>query len=114
SKLGSWIVAARMQHRTALRIADRTGHRVRGLDLILRQAVTTVLSAARQGRELEVAFRRILDDAVVDTVQAIALVEDGIVDDRILARWDDRRRRSIDVGVQPDACGVEPHLVPRR
>ena len=32
---------------------------------------------------------------------------------RVLARRNHRRRRAIDVGVQPYARGVEPHLVPR-
>ena len=44
----------------------------------------------------------------------ITPVKDGVVNHRILARRNHRRRRAIDVGVQPHPRGVEPHLVPRR
>src|SRR5206468_1149064 len=59
-------------------------------------------------------LRGVLDDAVLHTVHGIASLEDRVVDHRILARGNHRRRRAVDVGVQPHPRGIEPHLVPRR
>src|SRR6185437_3086967 len=42
------------------------------------------------------------------------LVQDRLVDHRILARGNYGRRRAIDVSVQPDPRGIEPHLIPGR
>ena len=44
----------------------------------------------------------------------VARVQHGVVDHRVLARRNHRRRLAVDVDVQPHARRIEPHLVPRR
>ena len=91
AKLGAGRVAGK--HLLTARRLRRAHERSRGLNLPGRQAFPAV-RPFRHASDLriEMAARRIADEAVLDAIQRVARVEHGAVDHRVLFARDERRR----------------------
>src|SRR5439155_6818295 len=90
------------------------GHRLRRLNLSLRQTIRAIAAFAGEPRIVELAQAGILDDAILHTIQRIASIEHGLMNHWIFAGWNNAIRIFIDDEVQRRPLSMHAHLIPRR